>query len=49
MLNKQEIKVLISLIDIFQFDGAEWTLEKIKLNKLKEKLLTHKKEKVCGK
>ena len=38
ILTKKEIKVLISLIDRQQFDGAEWTFEGIKLNNLKKKL-----------
>jgi hypothetical protein len=37
-LTNKETKVLISLINMFQFDGAEWALEGIWLTKLKNKL-----------
>lgn len=37
-LSNLEIKVIISLIDSYQFDGAEWGINGIKLNDLKAKL-----------
>jgi len=41
-LTKAEIKVIISLIDSYQFDGAWWTFgegkNKVHLNTLKRKL-----------
>ena len=37
-LSKKEIKVIISLIDGQQFDGAEWEFEGIFLTELKNKL-----------
>lgn len=37
-LTIKEIKVLISLINSEQFDGAEWYLNGISLTKLKNKL-----------
>ena len=37
-LTKKEIKVIISLIDGQQFDGAEWIFEGIRLDDLKKKL-----------
>lgn len=44
-LTKEEIKVIISLIDTQQFDGAEWEIDGISLNKLKNKL----RKNICGK
>jgi hypothetical protein len=37
-LTKKEIEVLISLIHDYQWDGASYTLEGIKLNELEKKL-----------
>ena len=37
-LTKREKEVIVSLINMQQFDGAEWTFEGILLNKLKNKL-----------
>ena len=37
-MNKKELKVIISLINMFQFDGASWTVDGIKLNDLSKKL-----------
>lgn len=38
-LSKKEIEVMISLIDGYQFDGAQWELEGVSLDKLKNKLI----------
>lgn len=38
-MTKKETEVIISLIDMFQFDSADWTLEGINLGELKKKLL----------
>ena len=37
-LNKKEIEVVTNLIDMQQFDGAEWSFEGISLTKLKNKI-----------
>lgn len=37
-MSKEEIKVIISLIYMFQFDGASWSIDGIKLNDLAKKL-----------
>ena len=37
-MSKKEIEVLIGLIDDFQCDGAEWTINNINLRNLKKKL-----------
>jgi len=38
-LNKNELRCIRSLIDMFQDDGAKWTINDINLNQLKDKLL----------
>ena len=43
-LTKKEIKVLISLIDMFQFDGAKWGIDDIWLDNLKKKLTAQVKK-----
>ncbi len=37
-LTKKEIEVIVSLINMQQFDGAEWEFEGVSLTKLKNKL-----------
>lgn len=38
MFTKKELDVLVSLIDGYQFDGAEWSLNDVHLNTLKKKI-----------
>lgn len=38
IFSRAEIKVIISLINMFQDDGAVWTINNVKLNDLKQKL-----------
>lgn len=40
VLTEDEIKVIISLIIMFQADGAQWSLEGVNLTQLKKKLET---------
>jgi hypothetical protein len=37
-MSNAEILVLIALINDYQSDGAQWTIDGIKLNELKRKL-----------
>ena len=37
-LTKKEIEVIVNLINMQQFDGAEWEFENISLTELKNKL-----------
>ena len=38
MFTKNELNCFISLIDVYQFDGAEYTIDDVNLNKLKKKI-----------
>lgn len=36
--NEKELSVILSLINMYQFDGCEYTIDKINLKELKEKI-----------
>jgi hypothetical protein len=42
LLNEKEVLVVLDLINDYQDDGAEWTIDGVKLNSLKKKLKAEK-------